>query len=122
MGNNPKPWLNYKSDVPEREYFTPPKKKRYFKWALIWLILGAHFGAHRLYLWQPKKALALLFLYFTLLVLCFVLSHVSAELTDFSEDTLLGIIQFLPMILIIVIELPGLKRRVNLANKQHLIL
>ena len=122
MGKRSKPWLNYTSDAPEREYPKKPKKKRQFKWALFWLVIGAHFGAHRLYLWQPKKALALLGLYFILLILGLILSLIFVELSGVSEGTVIGIIQFLPVLLIIAIELPGLKRRVQLANKKHLLL
>lgn len=121
-GRHQKPWLNYTSDAPEREYFKAPKKKRKFGWALFWLIVGAHFGAHRLYLWQPKKALALLGLYFILLILGLVLLLTVVENIGFSESIATGIVQLFPVLLIITFELPGLKRRVDLANKKYLIL
>lgn len=60
MGRTAKPWLNYKGDVLDREYPKTPKKKRKFGWALFWLIFFGHMGAHRLYLWDGKKAVLIM--------------------------------------------------------------
>ena len=119
MGRSSKPWLNYKSDAPEREYFTPPKTKRHFKWALLWLLLGAHIGAHRLYLWDYKKAGAIFAFY---LLGSIALIQIFSESFEHGETTLKALVSVIPSLLIVAFELPKLKRRVEFKNKKHLIL
>jgi len=118
MGNYSKPWLNYKSDAPEREYPKHVRKKRSFKWALFWLIVGGHWGAHRLYLWDSKKAVMLFI--FTILSLI-IFSILLVTMLGFNEDNAVDFAPFIPWFLIIIFELPKLKQRVEFKNKKHLL-
>lgn len=119
MGKSSKPWLNYKSDAPEREYFEAPRKKRQFKWALFWLIVGGHWGAHRLYLWDGKKAIVILILFLASFV---VFSIILVRWFELTEGTAVEIAPFIPWLLIVFFELPRLNARVGFKNKKYLIL
>ena len=118
MGRASKPWLNYKSDAPEREYFEPPRKKRKLGWALFWLIVGGHWGAHRLYLWDGKKAI-LIIAVFLLMVMLIPLLLVG--ILSLSEENAIGLAPFIPWVMIILFELPRLKARVQTKNKEYLL-
>ena len=124
MPKKSKPWLNYKSDAPVREYPEKAKKKRHFKWALFWLLLGGHMGAHRLYLWDDKKAvfiMAFFFISFLCSLFFFALIYAALDYSEVSEDNIVGIAALFNVILIIIFELPRLKRRVDFKNKKHLL-
>ena len=123
MRKRSKPWLNYKSDAPEREYPPIQKKKRSFRCALFWLLFGGHCGAHRLYLWEPKKAgkILILFLglYFLLLI---ILLLFFGDISSGSEAEIAeGIAFLLPYLIIVVFEGMKLRGLVNAANKKHLL-
>ncbi len=127
MGRNSKPWLNYKSDAPEREYFRAPKKKRKFGWALFWLIAGGHIGAHQLYLWDAKKAgLIILFYFMSFLAILVISALLLPQFFEMSFETYerisIDLAAFTPMILIIIFEFPRLKHNVHSTNKKHLLL
>lgn len=77
MSKHSKPWLNYKSEAPEKEYYKVPKKRRKFAWALFWLIAYGHIGAHRLYLWDAKKAGLIILFYFLSFLIFFVSDSVA---------------------------------------------
>lgn len=121
-----KPWLNYKSNAPEREYFKAPKKKRKFGWALFWLVAGGHIGAHRLYLWDGKKAGFIIITYFmSFIAIVFLLSLLLPQMLDMTfekhERVILDAASFTPWFLIIVFEFPKLRTNVNNANKKYLL-
>lgn len=122
MGKGAKPWLNYKSDAPVRAYPKKPKTKRHFRWALFWLLVGGHIGAHRLYLWDAKKAVFIMvFVFLSFILSLFIMASIF-DYNEYSDDTVVGIAYLIPILLIIVFELPRLKRRVDFKNKKHLIL
>ncbi|WP_026941934.1 hypothetical protein [Hellea balneolensis] len=124
MPKRSKPWLNYKSNEPVREYPRTPIKKRHLKWALFWLIVGGHIGAHRLYLWDGTKAvfiMAFFFISFLCSLFCLALIYTTLDISEFSEDSAVGIAAFFSVALIFIFELPRLKRRVDFKNKKHLL-
>ncbi|MEP3890463.1 MAG: hypothetical protein ABJN69_08335 [Hellea sp.] len=121
MGKRSKPWLNYRSGAPEREYPQTPKKKRSFRCALFWLFFGGHCGVHRLYLWEPKKAgkifvlfIGMNFLSLMLLLLLFGDALSGSELAE-------SIAFLLPYLIIVVFEATKLRGHVNAANKKFLL-
>lgn len=126
MGRNAKPWLNYKSDAPEREYFKAPKKKRKFGWALFWLIAGGHIGAHRLYLWDAKKAGLIILFYFVSFIAILVMSALLLpQFFEMSFETheriSIDLATFTPWFLIILLEFFKLRQRVDSTNKKYLL-
>jgi len=118
MRKSSKPWLSYKSDAPEREYFKTPKKKRQFKLALFWLLLGGYLGAHRFYMWDYKKAWVLIVLYNAVMITSLM---IFSENLLSEDDPIVMIIFLLFWLLIIIIEFPRLKPRVKFKNEEHLI-
>ena len=118
MGKSSRPWLSYKSDTPEREYFKTPKKKRHFKWAVFWLFVGAWGGVHRFYLWDYKKAWILVASYIAVMITSLM---VFGENLVSEDDPRVITIFLLYWLLIITIEFPRLKPRVKFKNKKHLI-
>lgn len=126
MSKSSKPWLNYSSDAPVREYSKRIRKKRSYRWALFWLVLLGHCGAHRLYLWDAKKAgLIILFYFFSFFTILFISALLLLQLCELPFDVFEGIsltlAQFVPWILIILFELPRLKHNVHLTNQKHLL-
>lgn len=123
MEKNAKPWLNYTSDAPEKEYPQIPKKKRSFGWAIFWLLAGGHCGAHRLYLWEPNKAGKIFLLYLGLFVVLLFISMLFLGDTTSAAKYEMGvwILNLLSYLIIVVFEGMKLRSHVNAANRKYLL-
>lgn len=112
--SNRKPWLRYhKPGAPVREFREPEKKPRELFWARLWLIAGLQIGAHRLYLWQYKKA----FVWFLILNICVVFLLIFAEVM-FPKNVEKAVSIGVPILWIVIIaieyrRLPKLVMTVN---------
>lgn len=117
MFKGPELWFDNKNNIPEVSREAPPKTERKYKRALLWLIVAAPIGGHRLYLWQLKKAFLVCILYsLGVLTVLTVMTQFS-----FSEKHINLTAHWGPIFLIILFELPRLKGLVEQANLEHVL-